>query len=82
MAEGRDYAMSESGKFFYRLERVEVPRPKPGTVRMVRPALMNCKLCGTTISSSGGGADYLCSECGDDLVAGRLVGLVKRAAQT
>ena len=58
--------------------RIELEKREVRTGGMATACLMECHLCGSTISSRGGGAPVLCDPCGDAVVSGRLRGSVKR----
>lgn len=70
--------MSETGAVeFFELSRVKIQPPRPNEFRLKTAAVMICGLCGRMIDGMGGGAPRMCIPCGDQFVAGKLVGCVK-----
>jgi hypothetical protein len=64
---------------FYKLERVEIPDPKPGEFRIQTAAFWDCALCGSLIATIGGPGDgEICIACGDFLKTGRARGAIVR----
>lgn len=69
--------MAELPIEFYELTKVIIEPMKPGEFRISTAAVMSCGLCSRTISGMGGPGDgAICTECGDNLKAGRLKGAV------
>jgi len=70
--------MPEQKREWYDLKRVSQSPLDPGMSWLTTAAVRSCNLCGEAIDGMGGPGRSICIACGDDLLAGRLRGLVKR----
>jgi len=63
---------------YYELKQTTMPYERPGEFVIMTAAVMDCGLCGRTISGMGGPGDgAVCMPCGNELRRGALRGAVK-----